>query len=101
MVFKSMRGIESQAIQYSKGGTAVLPAWGGVRGEARFPPTHIFSIHYRIYLGFITGIIQIFPSPKCANISYYFLPGFCIFDLKCNLHAYLEKDRDWNRFTKI
>ena len=71
-----------------------------VRGELPFPP-HIFSIHYRIYLGFITSIIQIFPSPKCSNISYYFFPGFCIFDLKCNLHAYLEKDRDWNRFTEI
>ena len=45
--------------------------------------------------------IACFTSPKCSNISYYFFPGFRIFDLKCNLHAYLEKDRDWNRFTEI
>ena len=104
----SMGGIESLAIQYSKGGTVkkleeFFNPWVlktlSLRLNGSSP--HIFSIHHCIYLGFITGIIQIFPSPKCANISYYFFPGFCVFDLKCNLHAYLEKDRDWNRFTEI
>ena len=62
---------------------------------------YYFHLHiYNLQLVYM-NIIQIFPSPKCSNISYYFLPGFCVFNLKCNLHAYLEKDRDWNRFTKI
>ncbi len=36
--------------------------------------------------------IACFTSPKCSNISYYFT-DFRVFDLKCNLHTYLEKEK--------
>ena len=49
MVLMSMGGIESQAIQYSKGGTAVPPAWGGKGGTAVPPPP--------TYLAFIIAFI--------------------------------------------